>query len=588
MDNTKSTNGVNGNNNEEKKEEIKKVQGSTYILTLGFQITANDEQYSFENFKNAYSEIYGEIKLPIYKQYELLKYKPYREYISSDYEEDFSESAWGILQHINSIKHNILTSKAARGFIHVLINEYKNINLYKYEYTGKGDIKSLESSITVNITVFLYLELDKTGEDENIEKKEEKILPSAAMTMLIEPCENDKTKTSQDILETFLRNKDNNYRSRLYLKLDDIKKLPDILKAFCHQKKIQDIELGLNGLFQRPHKELGNDNLVSINEFLLGLIWVKAKGLVRYKKYGQQGQRQEPFKTFIKYASDLYNLQTYNVALLDVDEIANIQNNPLVNTLFDACPLFMIDESMNTDQTSSLLSIIKGDKNGKDTVTFLPTQKKEAFFLFQNNTVVFFNKAIFSATELQPENGGQEGAGYYYPRYELLSWLIIYSEMLCNIVNNFIIYNTEIEKHMRKKENNETSFNILRQALQDFDEYYGLNIINTPEYNNIFNFAKKQMKIDDYYNVLKDKVTLFSGYEIGKKNESIENSILFLTFALVILTIVSKIIKLSTNQKWTIWEYIVFVGIVLIILYSVMPYIKSIPILLRKFFKRKN
>ncbi|MGC8567608.1 MAG: hypothetical protein ACP5M8_08215, partial [Caldisphaera sp.] len=94
-----------------------------------------------------------------------------------------------------------------------------------------------------------------------------------------------------------------------------------------------------------------------------------------------------------------------------------------------------------------------------------------------------------------------------------------------------------IEKHTIKKKSVKELKEITRKAINDFEDYYDIDIVNTSYYKEELEAIKETFNLNKYHQSLIDRLQLFSNYEIAEETKITSNLIAVLTYVLAFLTL---------------------------------------------------
>jgi len=116
------------------------------------------------------------------------------------------------------------------------------------------------------------------------------------------------------------------------------------------------------------------------------------------------------------------------------------------------------------------------------------------------------------------------------------AWGLLLGNMLCTMNEIFLSYHNRIEKHITEREETKVMLELLRNASQDFQYFFDADVVLNPYLRNAYETAKEAFLVNEYWRRLKDRINLFSGYEIAERQRTLNEIVPFGSIVLIAIT----------------------------------------------------
>lgn len=269
-------------------------------------------------------------------------------------------------------------------------------------------------------------------------------------------------------------------------------------------------------------------------------------------------------------------LSRYRVVLQELDQIFNFK----LKNLFS---------SANT--TQEILSSFLSPSNGI-------TEQGEFHNVFCNNTDKYFktdrenaiyyqNKRIWFGS-IEEDITGQK---IYLPslKYDA-TWALILSDLLTSSVQTLLLYNNLIERHAKLSTEPKELMKITREAVQNSKYYYETGSTST-WFIDTYEVAKEEFRVNYYYDMLKEKLDLFSELEISQY-ESQQNVLIVIGGFVATLLLTTTMFFVIFQQSKSLIESVVFLSaysVVILVTFVLVAKSQMIYLIKKtfKYFKEK-
>jgi hypothetical protein len=278
-------------------------------------------------------------------------------------------------------------------------------------------------------------------------------------------------------------------------------------------------------------------NMISFRTFLLFYIWVSFLGDFRKKIYKvKEDKKNKEECKFInskknrnkeKYAEPcrFVNAVTDLISFLSFESLSVSFNGHTQDELEADTKVFFEDDfTSETPALNNWYSFLCNvfQRSSKETwgkeffkrrVNDLIRRDIEGAMYFQNIRVypsyLDYCSAAITDKELSKDNLRWDTA-----------WGILLGDILCTMAQTFITYNSKVEEHIKNGEKAKIMFDLLKKASFDFKNFYDADIVQKLELRNALEIAMETFLIKSHYDKLRERIKLFSDYEIeGNEQE---------------------------------------------------------------------
>jgi len=524
----------------------RKIRDGAIIITIGIDLTNSGKigDINFEKFKKYIGK--GKEILPIDDQQllDLSSAERWLNFSSQDINKNIREYIIDMkkdeidinLLYLSIRKNIVLTIKGREGFTHIRFFN-KNLNFYDIEelnsviFSFKNDEKNgityvvnkdnarekvanVRKTYMANVKGYLHVDLDENDKDES----KNTISRVATVTFVIEHL----PKNDDFDCDYFLRNVKNLCIEWENENNSEEKKIENDIENICKDKYIRKVRIQYNN--KEEIKEA-----VNFYDFLFLNIWNEIIYPTRRNISKLNKEVLNPNKFLEKIKRETGFIIFENPVLI-FDKTPEMENYKI-----QEYPDYFIEMLLDFYGGRSYKEYLKGDIEE-----------------FKENAVVFGRAILYTRYDFSIFSRDSYNMKYFYEnRINLrergtrwaISWAILLGDMVTTSATYFILHNAEIEEHLSKKKSVKELKKITQKAIFDFEYYYDVDVVSWRSFRIEFEIAKRNFNLDYYHGVLKDRLQLFSTYEIAQENKRITYLIVLLTVVLIVLAIVPHYIK---------------------------------------------
>jgi len=432
--------------------------------------------------------------------------------------------------------YNLLNSLTSDRKIIQYSPDFKEVSSYPFV---KGNQQPELKAYETRFRVYLHVNL-KESEKKHISEWE--VSRVATISCFVEHMPAKDLPAGKDIFDysTFLKN----IRS-LYVSLDD-QNIKDLIK---NEKEVLQAYV-LHGEFNAP--DLTRDTaLLDIYSFVGYIIWLRVcKGIREHISQGKVGNQHKILQ--IRENNLVEDPETYSSEYLKLKSF--------IQTLQESKPDVSYDiVSIKLEKTPSKYGMFSLKDSPQEWVNFatdfrVDTKdmsaselegvrrkiRNETIFTSQNEYFFQNNALYFSNLDDDPDSVFIEGNAVDFAEWGYRtsrSWAIMLTDMLCSLSETFLLHNEEIEKHVAENGKKSAELRILTQkAMQDFRSYYDVDILANSYYKESFEAAKEAFKINNYHTRLRERLELFSNFEIASESATLNRRIVYISVLFGVVT----------------------------------------------------
>lgn len=288
-----------------------------------------------------------------------------------------------------------------------------------------------------------------------------------------------------------------------------------------------------------------DNNGIPLYDFLGAFAWIGFVERIREKNYSQLKAEKIP-----EHSNELIDPEKFADKLHELKEYISFEYSVLcVEHNWVEC----LDKAENLEKADdnfiALLSSLLGLDDWVGTPggahRYLREHGKRSFLLGRSTVLCPPNKAVaFSDKSLFPQNSLSSNIIDYseWGTKWGVSWAMIWEGMLCSLAETFLLYNEEIEGHVKEKKAASELADITKKAFRDFATYFDVDIIQSHIYRHEFELAKEVYGINNYHKILKEQLDLFSNYEISETNAKISERLGYLTIVVGVSSVIIPVL----------------------------------------------
>jgi|GEM_PF-6437592 len=489
----------------------------------------------------------------------------YKKLLESEY---FMEGAVGSSKHDELLyrnlvrKSSLLTEKGRRGLVTIKLLEATGVDVFKLipgdrnqgirpharllgeeakGLKGRRDFRGTEwvvpsvakRSFKAQLQVFLNISLeDREDRDDSVTDRGDrfgnaKVGRVGTLTLVIEPDSNQDVDLFEFLSSSY----------SLYVGL-----AKDGENYVLHFDDVGDVNVSS---VSRHYIEQDGTPLL---DFLVALAWLfvvrQTRGAILGS--GMEEDKSDYSQRFLsseRFADRLHELREYISFSYSVLSIGHewVEYLNSVESLQVANPEFL-------EKISDLLGLVDWVGSESGAQRYLRDVGKRSFLLGRSTILCPPNRAVaLSDLRLCPQelrSSGKLDYSEWGTRWGV-SWAILWEVMLCSLSETFLLYNEEIERHVETEESASELKKLTRRAFRDFATYYDVDIIQSQIFRYEFELAKDTFGINNYHRILKERLDLFSSYEIAETNSRISIWLLYLTIVLGIVGVASLLLRFA-------------------------------------------
>jgi hypothetical protein len=287
---------------------------------------------------------------------------------------------------------------------------------------------------------------------------------------------------------------------------------------------------------------------IPLFDFLVALAWLFVVRQTRKEIFdsGMEENKAEYSQRFLsseQFADRLHELReyisfSYSVASIGHEWVEYLNN---VENLQSANPDFL-------GRMSELLGLVDWVGSESGAQRYLRDVGRRSFLLGRTTILCPPNRAVaLSDWQLFPQKLRSSGVLDYseWGTRWGVSWAMLWEVMLCSLAETFLLYNEEIERHVKKEGETSELGKLTRRAFRDFATYYDVDIIQSQIFRYEFELAKDIFGINNYHRILRERLDLFSSYEIAETNSRINRRLGYLTIVLVAIGVLTLLLRFA-------------------------------------------
>ena len=439
------------------------------------------------------------------------------------------------LLYLSIRKSHLLTTKGREGFMHIRFFN-KNLNFYDIEelnpviFSFKNDekngityvvdkdnarekIANVRKAYMANFKGYLHIDLD---ENENT------ISRVATVTFVIEHF----PKNDDFDYDYFFRNVKNLCIEWENENSSEEKKIENDIENICKDKYIRKVRIQYN------NKEEVKEAVDFYDSLFLNIwneiIYPTRKSISKLIKLNKEALNPNKFLEKIKIEADFI---TFESPFLIFDKTPELENYK-IQEYPDYFIKMLLDFSGIRATKEYLKEYIEEFK--ENAVVFPDGQILYKRYNFSTHSLDIYNMKYFYENRIKLREGGTRWA---------MAWEILLGDMVTTSATYFVLHNAEIEEHLSKKKSVKELKKITQKAIFDFEYYYDIDVVSVSFFRAQFEIIKRNFNLNYYHEVLKDRLQLFSTYEIAQENKTITYLLVLLTAVLIVLAIVPHYIK---------------------------------------------
>ncbi|MCL4479887.1 MAG: hypothetical protein M1113_00130, partial [Candidatus Thermoplasmatota archaeon] len=392
------------------------------------------------------------------------------------------------MARIASRKHNDLTEKGRKGFLHIGIGKIKGINLI-----------SSDPDIIYSIQLMSTLHLDVKNFSKWNPECDNELNNIASFGFIIELDSGDeelfsKLKLNSVYVDLCQDINNDQFRKTVKLIRDNTKKITKW--NFFYDGIVHDI----------------NCNLITLRTFLLFYIWSSfledfRKKIYNYAKDAEGGEKNkyiEPcrFVSAIDTQISFLTFESISVSFLNEDYKSELKADS--DIFFGKNPLYASkDKQYWYDFLCDVFQIKSYETWGKEFFTHrIDSMVKRDLqgAMYFHNLRLYLSYFEWS-TAIKENKIDEESLRKKNLKWDA-TWGLLIGDLMCIMAQTFIIYNNEIEKHAILHEETTKVFKILKKASIDFGGFYDADLIQSLELRESIEIVKETFLISNYHDRL--------------------------------------------------------------------------------------
>ena len=430
------------------------------------------------------------------------------------------------LMRIASRKHNVLTEKGRNGFINIGIESINSFPL-DIRYNNKFNNYNVKILSVLHFNVENFYKYNKKKNDYNIYEKG-KLKNVASFSFIIES--SDYRQDEEILLNTSLKEMYVNLlqfeNSSVKVENSSVKNTIELINGTIKdkEKKLLDKKLISPSNFYHDENNEPDYTRIKFRTFLLFYIWASFLGDFRGKIYESKEYKYTEPCRFVNAVTDL-------ISFLSFESFSVSFYWPPQDELKADAKIF------SKNDTSVGIQAINDWYDFLSDVFRRPSNEIWEKEFFRNKASELIKRDIEGAMYFQNIRVYPSYLDYYsaaitnkdFSKYNLrwdAAWGILLGDIFCTMAQTFITYNSKVEEHIKNYEKAKIMFGLLKKASFDFKNFYDADIVQKLELRNALEIAMETFLIKSHYDKMRERIRLFSDYEIEENEQKLNLLIL--------------------------------------------------------------